>query len=649
MANSEPKCLYLSFKHILFITAVLCVFLNLTAHTYLHKNIDSDNVEALVEINQESIYYDKTGNGDQNKIIDMDRKCSDILDIRCITRLWTGEVVTNLRYNEKIELSIVITHCSPKFDMSIFNNYISESGLNIVIKSMTVISCPATYFQNFGNKTKKWKSEWDYSDLQIMQWLGKITSSATIPKYFGQDNHFIIFLKDEVLKDEPRPLSNVLRSTVEYGFSCVKSMDLYTNFPKSIYHSKNQNRNFAGRYGKAYHTKLGNWQDLVNLTSIMHEDLNPVCYGSSFAISSRELLLKSNIYSPIIQKMQIYSKNGKDPEIMSAYLERSWAAMFTKHLSKHDVLLMKKFKTDVYMRTCCQNGVLMHKTVDSYLGPFYTNSTYYKFFTGDTLKYQNVDYSRLRLTLVISHCDEDMSWMNEYLKDFQIQDVIIYSKCNATIEGYSHPKSKIIRLPNTGRCDHSYAHWMRQMKETDATNNHIVLFIKASRNLYQAGMAYRPLKDVIRITQQNGFSCEAEPTDKSFYYDSNILKFFKINYHRSEEKIKSRYRFMGSWLYDMGIDMPKFAPVCYGGNFATKASQIYSNREIWERIETSLARGDNIEEGHFAERTWAALLSHPLTSEETDILKKSIFKVIDDIQEYPGFFLFNIEMLTDNY
>jgi len=301
-------------------------------------------------------------------------------------------------------------------------------------------------------------------------------------------------------------------------------------------------------------------------------------------------------------------------------------------------------------RKCCQNGALLHITKLSYLGPLFAkrvNNKYFKFFIGDTLKYQNVDYSKLRLTLVISHCDEDLAWMNEYLKDFQIRDVVIYSKCNSTIEGYSHPKSKIIRLPNIGRCDHSYAHWMRQMKEQDATNNHIVLFIKASRNLYQYGMTYRPLKDVIRITQQNGFSCEAMPHDKSFYYNSTILKSFAIDVYKSKEKIKSNYSSMDSWLNDMGIDLPTYAPVCYGGNFAAKATQIYSKRIIWEKMEASLMRGDNIEEGHFAERTWAALLSRPLSLEETDILKKSISKVHDEnIHGYKGFFTFNDEMLT---
>lgn len=40
------------------------------------------------------------------------------------------------------------------------------------------------------------------------------------------------------------------------------------------------------------------------------------------------------------------------------------------------------------------------------------------------------------------------------------------------------------------------------------------------------------------------------------------------------------------------------------------------NNTVWELLERSLSREDNIEEGHFAERTWAALLSKPINPEK---------------------------------
>jgi len=61
--------------------------------------------------------------------------------------------------------------------------------------------------------------------------------------------------------------------------------------------------------------------------------------------------------------------------------------------------------------------------------------------------------------------------------------------------------------------------------------------------------------------------------------------------------------------------------VCYGGNFAVKASQIYAKKDLLGKMASSLSRGDSIEEGHFAERSWAGILSYPLNSNETAVMQ----------------------------
>ena len=54
--------------------------------------------------------------------------------------------------------------------------------------------------------------------------------------------------------------------------------------------------------------------------------------------------------------------------------------------------------------------------------------------------------------------------------------------------------------------------------------------------------------------------------------------------------------------------------MCYGGLFgATKKTIHRTSRTSWEQMRDSLTRGDNIEEGHYAERSWLGLLSQPLT------------------------------------
>ena len=73
--------------------------------------------------------------------------------------------------------------------------------------------------------------------------------------------------------------------------------------------------------------------------------------------------------------------------------------------------------------------------------------------------------------------------MNGYFDALNIGNATIISKY-AQLMNFNPLRAKISRLPNIRRCDHSWASWMVNTKEEDATNNHIILFIKASCFLY---------------------------------------------------------------------------------------------------------------------------------------------------------------------
>ena len=157
----------------------------------------------------------------------------------------------------------------------------------------------------------------------------------------------------------------------------------------------------------------------------------------------------------------------------------------------------------------------------------------------------------------------------------------------------------VIELPNVGRCDHSYAHYMGQiMEESEANDNHIVLFMKASRNLHQPDSNARSLKDMIRIAYYNGLGCGIELLSMySAYYDSSELGSFEKKTYFGND-VSSIYDNFADWLDNLGIEFTtSLVPVCYGGFFAVKASRIIGRRDIWRKIELSLSRGDNVEEG----------------------------------------------------
>ena len=43
---------------------------------------------------------------------------------------------------------------------------------------------------------------------------------------------------------------------------------------------------------------------------------------------------------------------------------------------------------------------------------------------------------------------------------------------------------------------------------------------------------------------------------------------------------------------------------------------------VWHAIESTLERGDNIQEGHYVERSWARLLAKPLSNYQVEALRK---------------------------
>jgi len=79
-------------------------------------------------------------------------------------------------------------------------------------------------------------------------------------------------------------------------------------------------------------------------------------------------------------------------------------------------------------------------------------------------------------------------------------------------------------------------------------------------------------------------------------------------------EFQSEYNNLGSYFHSLGVGfIPKVVQVCYGGVFAASVSNIHNrDMSVWKAVEKSLSRGNNIQEGHYAERSWANLLSTPL-------------------------------------
>lgn len=265
-------------------------------------------------------------------------------------------------------------------------------------------------------------------------------------------------------------------------------------------------------------------------------------------------------------------------------------------------------------------------------------------------KYESIDSSDLKkkkIHIVVSHCMSPLDWIESFVKGFNIQSIHIVTKCGHEVIGA--PSMAIVQtLPNIGRCDHSYAYFIttilpKQIKPGEEDDS-VAIFLKddiSAKNFHQAGQ-WNDFEGLVRLAlSDNGFGCgvisngHVEFGPHSFllsaYHETETLMSFAMNkygrnikgYTVDASEFLSNYTTMGEWWehLDVAEELPSIVPVCYGGVFAASLRNINRrNMAIWKTVERALSRGNNIQEGHYAERSWASLLATPLQPYQIDAL-----------------------------
>jgi len=260
-----------------------------------------------------------------------------------------------------------------------------------------------------------------------------------------------------------------------------------------------------------------------------------------------------------------------------------------------------------------------------------------------------------KIHIVVSHCKSNLGWISDFTKGYEADIVSIHviTKCGVPVEG-APDNATLQVLPNVGRCDHTYAHYITtildQKVEEQATHGHghgyekdsIVVFLKDNLILHQQTGQRNKFESMVRLaSSSNGFACGVLPNsiqvdgDKFFvsaYHEvKNLFEFTLDRYINTKYTqgdrvpFKSVYRNVGA-LYDSlgaGPLPAEVVQVCYGGIFAASVPNIKNvDGPVWEKVEQMLSRGDNIEEGHYMERSWAYLLATPLESFQVKALLK---------------------------
>jgi hypothetical protein len=242
------------------------------------------------------------------------------------------------------------------------------------------------------------------------------------------------------------------------------------------------------------------------------------------------------------------------------------------------------------------------------------------------------------VSLVISHCDHPLSWVRNITKGYEnlISKVWVFTKCGKEVID-APLNAEIIVLPNVGRCDHTYAHWLSGSYLLNHEMNPIgspyaiIVFMKDTDYMFNTqNDDGQEFGDLISLAVANGLGCKRVDINLHYYETLRLLEYYGGYTRKGGGNFGEEVPFhndtfpnLGKWADYIQIHptaiTQNIVPVCCGGVWAVTSRQIAKHpKELWRAIAESLSRGDNIVEGHYAERLWAPLLSKPLSEESAN-------------------------------
>jgi hypothetical protein len=210
---------------------------------------------------------------------------------------------------------------------------------------------------------------------------------------------------------------------------------------------------------------------------------------------------------------------------------------------------------------------------------------------------------------LVTRYNEYIDWIN-YIIDM-VDQIIIYNKGeNDNLFKTFEPneKVKIIKMPNIGRIDHSIAHYI--LENWDSLPDVFIslpgsILMCTRKGVYLTAMRKRfDLIDKYKGYYSPRFH---KVNSKKYNYTIDDYQAEGQCNRNNNPFIKSEYRDFIEWKEKL-IDTRPIHYVGMRGMFiVAKENILHINKEIYENLLTSLSVGDNIENGHFAERIWAHL------------------------------------------
>jgi len=213
-------------------------------------------------------------------------------------------------------------------------------------------------------------------------------------------------------------------------------------------------------------------------------------------------------------------------------------------------------------------------------------------------------------TVIITRYNEKIDWI-DYIID-SVDQIIVYNKgTNDDLFKHYEPPAKvvIVKLPNIGRIDHSLTHYILENWENlpdTIINLPASILMCAKKGTYLNAMRKR--FDIVE-ERYNGFYSPRFHKVNPETYNYTIDNYQAEGYCNRNDNpfIKSEYPDFRAWKSALIDDRPIRYLAMRGMFVVSRKNILHIKRSIYENLLKTLSVGDNIENGHFAERIWGHL------------------------------------------
>ena len=419
---------------------------------------------------------------------------------------------------------------------------------------------------------------------------------------------------------------------------------------------------------------MRDWFGSMGFTLQNNQYLLPVCYGDSFIVSMKAIHNKHDFLQKAENSM--YMKNESIEE-SNEYLSLSWAMIFSDKVSEAEKQIInnlallvpsKDFDGEKRYGLLLKESKQQHQDIASNLVSIHGKSgiierPFIESDSSDALWSGNVIHGEEALlgniTIVVSHCDQSLNWLNSFLSNKTIHKIFIYSTCGETVHGAPQSAEIISTNENVGH-NLVYSRWIQNMEELKSNNtNEVVFFLNDLSPFRSMDWLWWSLDDMLRIVSSNGFACAETcfPAPRNNKLRGAFLGPYHSNHQFWNYKptmykgfvpwFNSTFANIGDWFDSLGLSYlgdRRILPVCYGSSFVATKGQLYKMINPIKQMKIYLEREKDTEENYFAERTWAAILSKPLSAQANVEIRKrtKMYRCDPDFEMRCGASTFNI-------